>query len=82
MKNQLKAFAHQTLQDGLDRLPAGWQNKFKLMYGRRGGKRSVVDCEAMPMSDVIAEIPDGNLDWAMQQVENSLKKADLTRPPE
>ena len=74
MNNQLKAFPLQTLKTGLDRLPAGWQRKFKLMYGRQSGRRSVVDCEAMPMSDVIAEIPDDRLDWAMEQVENSLKK--------
>lgn len=46
------------------------------MYGRQGGRRSVVDCKAMPMPNVIAEIPEDKLDWAMEQVENSLKKRD------
>ncbi len=74
MNNQLQAFARQTLKNGLDRLPAGWQRKFALMYGRQGGRRTVVDCEAMPISDVVDEIPEDKLDWAMEQVENSRKK--------
>ncbi len=76
MNNQLQAFARQTLKDGLDRLPAGWQRKFALMYGRQGGKRSVADTEAMSIYDVVDEIPGDKLDWAMEQVENSLRKLD------
>lgn len=78
MNQQLQSFARQTLKDGLAQLPAGHQRIFKLMYARDGGRRSVADSEAMEIDAVVGEIPDDTLDWAMQQVENSLKKLACT----
>ena len=71
----LKETAVSYLNESLARLPEGNQRIFKLMYGRNDGKRSVEDTEAMPISDVIAEIPDEKLDWAMQQAINSMTKS-------
>lgn len=74
MNQQLQDFARKTILDGLIQLPDDWQNRFKLMYGRRGGKRSVEDAKAMPITDVVAEVPEENLSWAMEQIEASLVK--------
>lgn len=74
MNLQLQAFARQSLKDGLAKLPADWQQKFKLMYARNGGRRSVEDALAMPINEVVDGMPEGRLDWAMTQVENSIKK--------
>lgn len=74
MNNQLQSFARTSLKSDLATLPEGWQRKFKLMYGRAGGMRSVEDSCAMDINEVVDEIPDEKLDWAMQQVDNSIKK--------
>ena len=73
MNDQLQNFARQTLKDGLEKLPLDWQGTFKLMYARNNGKRSVEAAMAMNINAVVDEIPATKLDWAMQQVENSLK---------
>ena len=62
------------LREGLSKLPAGWQRKFKLMYGRDEGRRSLEDTEAMSIDDVIREVKDENLATAMRQVRASLAK--------
>lgn len=72
MNAELQSFARQQLKAGLEKLPEGWQGKFKLMYARDGGKRSVEDAKAMPIDAVVEQMPDDKLDWAMQQVKNSL----------
>lgn len=74
MNEKLQTFARTTLVESLVKLPEGWQDKFKMMYARNNGKRSVEDAKAMDMADVVAEMPGEKLDWAMQQVENSLAK--------
>jgi len=74
MNEQLQNFARQTLMDGLEGLPSDWQRTFKLMYGRKNGKRSLEDTELMPISEVVAEIPSEKLDLAMLQVEASKRK--------
>lgn len=74
MNDMLKDFAKASLLEGLKKLPDGWVGKFKLMYGRKNGIRSVEDTKAMSIEDVVDEIPDKNLDWAMQQITNSVEK--------
>lgn len=74
MNDQLQEFARKTLLDGLEKLPDGWQRKFKMMYGRKNGKRSVENTEKMSLIDVVNEIPPEKLDWAMTQIENSVRK--------
>ncbi len=73
MNKQLQEFARAQIQDGLSRLPAETRT-FKLMYGRNNGRRSVADALAMNLSEIVAQMPADKLDWAMQQVENSLAK--------
>lgn len=74
MNDTLKTYARSQILNGLLKLPDGWQERFKLMYGRNGGKRSVEDEKAMKIGDVVEEIPEENLDWALSQIENSLEK--------
>lgn len=74
MNETLQAFARQQLLDGLSQLPNDWQDKFKLMYARNGGARSVDEAKAMTIADVVSKMPEGKLDWAMCQVENSIRK--------
>ena len=80
MNDSLKAYAKSELKEGLKLLPEGWQNKFKLMYGRAGGLRSVEEALAMPIEDVVDEMPEDKLDWAMTQVQNSIKKCSEKEP--
>jgi len=83
MNEALQKFAREQLKAGLERLPDGHQRLFKLMYGRGNHEnltsqipnmRSVEEAEKMSSSAVVDEMPAEKLDWAMQQVENSLKK--------
>ena len=82
MNEQLQKFARQSLKEGLAKLPEGNQRIFKLMYGRGNHEnltskipemRSVAEAEAMAVGDVVDEMPAEKLDWAMQQVQRTLK---------
>ena len=66
MNNQMQEFAKKTLKEGLAQLPDDWQMMFKRMYSH--------DNLDTPISDVVDNMPDDKLDWAMRQVENTLKK--------
>jgi len=75
MNKQLEDYARARIKQDLAQLPEAHQHKFKLMYGRDNGKRSVEDAAALSINDVVDNMmPVDKLDWAMQQVENSLKK--------
>lgn len=79
MNSQLEQFARQTLKDQCAQLPDDWNRTFKLMYGRgkitRGvAARTVDEACAIPINDVIDEVPPDKLDWAMSQVANSIRK--------
>lgn len=79
MNEQLKTFAKEHLASNLAKLPTANQRIFKLMYGRNAGKRSVADAEAMHIESILNEIPDCDLDWAMQQVLNTIDKIEKER---
>jgi hypothetical protein len=74
VNKDLELYARGRLLETLEQIPQANQRIFKLMYGRDNGKRSVEDTENLPMSAVIAEIHNDNLDWAMQQVANTIRK--------
>lgn len=71
MNTKLESFARTTLLEGLSRLPEGHQSLFKRMYS---GARTTEEAVAIPIERVVAGMPDDKLDWAMTQVQNSLKK--------
>lgn len=83
MNNQLQELARKSLKDRLKKLPESSHRLFKLMYGRGNHEnltskipsmRTVAEAEAMDLNDVVDEMPPEKLSWAMQQVENSLRK--------
>jgi len=74
MNKNLQAFARQQLKSGLHELHPEWQKKFKLMYARDNGKRTVENAVAMDINDVVDQMPEEQLDRAMSQVERSLAK--------
>jgi hypothetical protein len=79
MNDTLKQFARQQIKDGLNKLPIDHHRIFKLMYGRGGytpgtTTRTAEEAEVLPIHQVVDEIPAEKLDWAMQQVDNSLRK--------
>jgi hypothetical protein len=74
VNQELQDYARAYLAEGLAKLPDQTHRTFRLMYGRKGGTRSVDDALAMPLADVIKEMPPNTLDWAMTQLDNSLAK--------
>lgn len=70
INNQAKEY----IKYGLEVLGENHTRFFKMMYGRNNGKRSMDDTLNMSIDDVISEIPNKSLKWAVTQVENSLKK--------
>jgi hypothetical protein len=74
MNDQLNSFARDALKRGLAQLPEGHQRKFKQMYGH--GNLNV------NINDVVDNMPKDKLDWAMRQVDNSLKKQLSSAPKE
>ncbi len=72
MNKQMQQFARDTLKAGLAQLPESKQIIFKLMYARDNGKRTIEVACQMSINDAVDDMPPDKLDWAMQQVENSL----------
>jgi hypothetical protein len=66
MNKTLEQFARNQLKEGMAKLPEGHQHTFKLMYAN--GDLS------MDINTVIDKMPAEKLDWAMEQVERSIKK--------
>lgn len=66
MNQQLQEFARATLKDGLSRLSEREQLVFKRMYSHED--------LTLDIDTVVNNMPSDRLDWAMRQVENSLKK--------
>jgi hypothetical protein len=76
MNARLQAFARLTLKEGLSLLSDEEQMFFKRMYSYNNLE--------LPIDKVVDNMPEGKLDWAMQQVENTIikneKKKRLTIP--
>jgi hypothetical protein len=70
MNQMLQDFAREWLKQSLAELPESNHMLFKRMY-------SHMDLEK-PINAVVDAMAPEKLDWAMQQVENSLKKGDVT----
>ena len=79
MNKTLEAFARSQLIGMLNTLSPDHKRIFKLMYGKRGtpdrpDADTTAKIEAMEISEVVAEMSADKLDWAMTQVENTLKR--------
>lgn len=66
IQERLVAETKQLLKDGLNKLPQNWQLTFKRMYSHKNLE--------LPINEVVDNMPDDKLDWALSQVENSLAK--------
>ena len=66
MNEQLKNFAREQLKIGLAKLPEPNQRLFKRMYSHNNLELSI--------DEVVDKMPEDKLDWAMQQVENTVNK--------
>ena len=66
MNKSISDFTIQQIKEGLKQLPDNWQMMFKRMYSHNN-----LDCDIVTVVD---NMPDEKLDWALSQVENSLKK--------
>ncbi len=65
MNKQLQDFARAELKKGLSQLADKHHMVFKRMYSHEN--------LALPIGDVVDKMDADNLDWAMQQVQGSLK---------
>ena len=70
MNEQLQSFARDELKKGLSQLPEAHSHIFKCMYSHEN-----LDAD---INDVVDSMPEEKLDWAMQQVQNSLDKISAT----
>ena len=66
MNISLADYARENIKEGLLKLSEGHQMKFKRMYSHNNLE--------LPIEDVVKNMPERNLDWALTQVQNSLKK--------
>lgn len=68
MNNTLNQFARQELKSGLARLGESQQKMFLRMYSHNNPEAGI--------NEVVDSLAEEKLDWAMQQVERSLAKAE------
>ena len=64
-------FTRGEIKSGLHKLNDGCQTLFKRMYARVG--------DDVPIDEVVDGMPSDNLEWALTQVQNSLKNPKLLR---
>jgi hypothetical protein len=69
MNNMLSQYARLQLKDGLSRCTEPQQVLFKRMYCHEHLDWSIEKC--------VDNMPEDSLDWAMQQVQNTLRKSSL-----
>ena len=70
MNEQLQTFAREQLKDGLRRLPEANVLIFKRMYSHANLAASI--------DEVVDNMPEEKLDWAMQQVSRTIIKKEHT----
>lgn len=66
MNSQLSGFARQTLKDGLQKCTQDQRLFFNRMYSHKDLDKDI--------NEVVDQIPDEKLDWAMQQIQRTLDK--------
>jgi hypothetical protein len=75
MNKSIRLFAETRILELLPLCTDKQRELFALMYGRKNGKRPIEESVLMPMSDIVSEIPDDKISWALTQIENTLNKA-------
>lgn len=74
MNKMLLSYGKEYLLENLPKCSEKAQNMFRAMYGRDNGKRSYEDAMKMSLEEVISEMTEDRVDWAMSQVQNTLNK--------
>jgi hypothetical protein len=86
MNQRLLIFARETLKQGLSKLRGEQHSRFKRMYAFRdwekqrrkdpttGGYYETQADETMSLEEIVENIPEVKLDWANQQVKNTIKR--------
>jgi len=69
MNSQLVSYARQKIKEGLSELTEGNQMKFKRMYSHNNLE--------LPINNVVDNMPEEKLDWALTQVQNTLKMKEV-----
>lgn len=65
MNQTLQNFARQFIRDGMKNVPERNKRVFRLMYR---GKIGMDKIESVPINELIENMPEHQLDWAMEQV--------------
>ena len=66
MNSQLVAYARKKIKEGLSELSEGHQVVFKRLYSHENLE--------LPIDEVVDNVPEEKLSWALTQVQNSLEK--------
>lgn len=69
MNNQIQEFAKNEIKKGLEKLPESHGMLFKRMYSHKNLEANI--------NNVVDNMPEDKLDWAMQQVQRSLDKLNV-----
>lgn len=82
MNSDLSTFAREYLKKNLALLTEGNREKFRMMYAYGPKCKDWETAMAKPIDQVVDEMSDDKLDWAMSQVENTLKnmKSSIKKP--
>ena len=73
MNHQVEEFCRQRIKEGLSKLPEKYKVGFRLMYADRRGK-TIEEVKSTQIDEVVTKMEANKLDWAMTQVENSIRK--------
>lgn len=73
--DEAEADARDELKSGLARLPAANQRIFKLMYANDSRGCTNAQAAEMDINELVDAMGAEKLEWAMQQVANTLRKA-------
>ena len=66
MNKQLEDYARQKIKEGLSKLSEGHLAVFRRLYSHENSKLSI--------DEIVDNMSEKKLDWALTQVQNSLKK--------
>ena len=73
MNETIENFARTKILEGLLQLPEKSTKMFKLMYSLDGNYKSQNEAILVPIEDVVKNMSSEKLNWALSQVEASLK---------
>lgn len=71
MNKTVEDFMRNQIKNGLKQLPDSWKELFKRMYSHKDLSKDI--------NKVVDDMPIEKLDWALSQVENSMKKMEKSK---